>query len=224
MKKKLVATALAVGLALTAGSAIAASAHGGRGPGGNLDGVLTGLKDKGTLTQSQIDAIKKALEEHHTSEQSARVAEATEFQKLITTTIGLDSATITTRLKAGESLGAIAGAKRQALIDALIAFHTKKIDQGVTDGKLTAAQATTLKAGLSASVTFFVDRVPGSLGGRGHGPGFDHPGMGPRGDDHMDDDGDRGSSDRGGHRGHGGMKGQKGKGKSSSTSKSGSNA
>jgi len=215
MKKKLVATALAVGLALTAGSAIAASAHGGRGPGGNLDGVLTGLKDKGTLTQSQIDAIKKALEEQRTSEQSARVAEATEFQKLITTTIGLDTATITTRLKAGESLGAIAGAKRQALIDALIAFHTKKIDQGVTDGKLTAAQATTLKAGLSASVTFFVDRVPGSLGGRGHGPGFDHPGMGPRGDDHMG---------KGHSRGHGGMKGQKGKGKSSSTSNTGFNA
>lgn len=215
MKKKLVAIALAVGLALTAGSAIAASAHGGRGPGGNLDGVLTGLKDKGTLTQSQIDAIKKALEEQRTSEQSARVAEATEFQKLITTTIGLDSATITTRLKAGESLGAIAGAKRQALIDALIAFHTKKIDQGVTDGKLTAAQATTLKAGLSASVTFFVDRVPGSLGGRGHGPRIDHPGMGPRGDDHMG---------KGYGRGHGGMKGQKGKGKSSSTSNTGFNA
>ena len=215
MKKKLLAIALAVGLALTAGSAIAASAHGGRGPGGNLDGVLTGLKDKGTLTQSQIDAIKKALEEQRTSEQSARVAEATEFQKLITTTIGLDTATITTRLKAGESLGAIAGAKRQALIDALIAFHTKKIDQGVTDGKLTAAQATTLKAGLSASVTFFVDRVPGSLGGRGHGPGFDHPGMGPRGDDHMG---------KGHSRGHGGMKGQKGKGKSSSTSNTGFNA
>jgi len=215
MNKRLVAMAVAVGLALTAGSAIAAAAHGGRGPGGNLDGVLTGLKDKGTLTQSQIDAIKKALEDQRTSEQAARVAEATEFQKLITTTIGLDSATITTRLKAGESLGAIAGAKRQALIDALIAFHTKKIDQGVTDGKLTAAQATTLKAGLSASVTFFVDRVPGSLGGRGHGPGFDHPGMGPGGDDHMG---------KGNGRGHGGMKGQKGKGKSSSTSNTGYNA
>lgn len=215
MKKKLVAMAVAVGLALTAGSAIAASAHGGRGPSGNLDGVLTGLKDKGTLTQSQIDAIKKAMEEQRTSQHAAREAEAAEFQKLITTTIGLDSATITTRLKAGESLGAIAGAKRQALIDALIAFHTKKIDQGVTDGKLTAAQATTLKAGLSASVTFFVDRVPGSLGKRGHGPGFDHPGMGSRGDDHMG---------KGHGRGHGGMKGQKGKGKSSSTSNTGYNA
>jgi len=215
MKKKLVAMAVAVGLALTAGSAIAASAHGGRGLGGNLDGVLTGLKDKGTLTQSQIDAIKKAMEEQRTSQHAAREAEAAEFQKLITTTIGLDSATITTRLKAGESLGAIAGAKRQALIDALIAFHTKKIDQGVTDGKLTAAQATTLKAGLSASVTFFVDRVPGSLGKRGHGPGFDHPGRGSRGDDHMG---------KGHGRGHGGMKGQKGKGKSSSTSNTGYNA
>lgn len=219
MKKKLVAMAVAVGLALTAGSAIAASAHGGRGPGGNLDGVLTGLKDKGTLTQSQIDAIKKAIEDQRASHHASKVAEAKEFQNLITTTIGLDSATITTRLKAGESLGAIAGAKRQALIDALIAFHTKRIDQGVTDGKLTAEQAKTLKAGLSASVTFFVDRVPGSLGGKGRGPGFGRPGMESDDDDHM---GRGHGRDHG--RGHGGMKGPKGYDKSSSTSKSGYNA
>ncbi len=184
MKKKLVALALVAGLALTGGSAITASAHGGKGPKGNLDGVLSGLVGKGTLTQSQVDAIKKAIEEEHATAHAARGAQATEFQNLIATTIGLDTATITSRLSAGESLGVIAGAKRQALIDALIAYHTKKIDQAVTDGKVTAAQATTLKAGLSASVTFFVDRVPGYLHmgkgkGLGHGKGMGHDrGMG----------------------------------------------
>ena len=178
MKKKLVALALVAGLALSGGSAIAASAHGGKGPKGNLDGVLSGLVGKGTLTQSQVDAIKKAIEEEHAAAHAARGAQASEFQNLIATTIGLDTATITSRLSAGESLGAIAGAKRQALIDALIAYHTKKIDQAVTDGKVTAAQATTLKAGLSASVTFFVDRVPGYLHmGKGKGLGHDR-GMG----------------------------------------------
>ncbi|MFM8841814.1 MAG: hypothetical protein ACKOFU_03770 [Actinomycetota bacterium] len=188
MKKKLVAAALVAGLVLTGGSALSASAHGEKGPKGHLEGVLTGLVGKGTLTQSQVDAIKKAMEEERANGHAARVAEANEFQKLVATTIGLDTATITTRLSAGESLGAIAGSKRQALIDALIAFHTKKIEQGVTDGKITAAQATTLKAGLSASVTFFVDRVPGHLNMR-KGPerGFDqdddrdHGMKGPRG-------------------------------------------
>lgn len=179
MKKKLVALALVAGLALSGGSAIAASAHGGKGRGANLDGVLSGLVGKGTLTQSQVDAIKKAIEEEHAAAHANRAAQATEFQNLIATTIGLDTATITSRLSAGESLGAIAGAKRQALIDALIAYHTKNIDQAVTDGKITAAQATTLKAGLSASVTFFVDRVPGYMHmgkgkGLGHGNGMGH--------------------------------------------------
>lgn len=172
MKKKLIAIALVAGLALSGGSALSASAHGGKGRGANLDGVLSGLVGKGTLTQSQVDAIKKAIEEEHAAAHAARVAQATEFQNLIATTIGLDTVTITTRLSAGESLGAIAGAKRQALIDALIAYHTKRIDQAVTDGKVTAAQATTLKAGLSASVTFFVDRVPGYFK-MGKGKGFD---------------------------------------------------
>jgi hypothetical protein len=206
MKKKLIAIVVALGLVFGVGSAITASAHDGKGRGGGLDGVLSGLVGKGTLTQSQVDAIKKAMEDARTSEEAERVAAANEFQKLVSTTIGVDTQTITTRLAAGESLGAIAGAKRQALIDALIAFHTKKIDQAVTDGKLTAAQATTLKAGLSAQVTFFVDRVPGSLfGGRG---GL----MGPR-------DGD---DDRGHHRGPGmmgrdRMKGPKGAPKTSSS-------
>ena len=90
MKKKLVAMAVAVGLALTAGSAIAASAHGGRGPGGNLDGVLTGLKDKGTLTQSQIDAIKKAIVMKNAEtvvkigQWEGTIAEAIEYKNSIT--------------------------------------------------------------------------------------------------------------------------------------------
>jgi hypothetical protein len=182
MKKKLVAAALIAGLVISGGSALSASADGGKGRGGHLDGILSGLVGNGTLTQSQLDAIKKAIEDKHAAARADRMAKADELQTLITTTIGLDTATITTRLSAGESLGAIAGSKRQALIDALIAFHTKKIDQAVTDGKITAAQATTLKAGLSASVTFFVDRVPGHLKmGKGHHKGHG-PGMkGPRG-------------------------------------------
>jgi hypothetical protein len=69
------------------------------------------------------------------------------------------------------------------LITALVADETKEIDAAVTAGKLTADQATTLKAGLVAKVTAIVNATPpvggpmggddrggrGGKGGRGHG-------------------------------------------------------
>jgi Spy/CpxP family protein refolding chaperone len=172
MKTKLVAIAMAAGLIFSAGSAAIASAHGGKGQGGKLDGVLSGLVGKGTLTQTQVDEIQKAREEARGAMHQSRVTKKSEMVLVITSTTGLDSATITSRLAAGESLALIAGVKRQALIDALVALHSKRIDQAVLDGKMTALDVDKLKAGLSASVTFFVDRVPGSLnGGKGFGKG-----------------------------------------------------
>jgi hypothetical protein len=93
---------------------------------------------------------------------------------LISSTIGVDAATIKTRLAAGETLAAIAGAKKDALITALVADETKRIDAAVTAGKLTAAQATTLKSTLTARVTTEVNSVRpmgpkgGDKGDRGH--------------------------------------------------------
>ncbi len=121
---------------------------------------------------------------------AARVA----LEALISKTIGVDSATIRTRLAAGESLGVIAGAKKAELIALLVADKTKRIDADVTAGKLTAAQATTLKAGLTAHVTAEVDSVGGkrgpgkgkkggmgNKGGRGHGgPGMGGMGAAPK--------------------------------------------
>jgi hypothetical protein len=112
-------------------------------------------------------------------------------EALISKTIGVDTATIRTRIAAGESLGAIAGAKRAELITVLVAEATKRIDAAVTAGKMTAAQATSLKAGLTAHVTAEVDQVGGKrgpgMGGkegkhdRGHGgPGKGGMGAAPK--------------------------------------------
>jgi hypothetical protein len=101
-----------------------------------------------------------------------------ELLTLISTTVGLDTATVTTRIKAGESLAAIAGAKKDALVAALVADHNKRIDAAVTAGTLTAAQATLLKANVTAHVTKLVEATPaplfrggkgGERGERGHG-------------------------------------------------------
>lgn len=173
----------------------------GGGHAADLAAVLSALVAKGSITQAQADAItaaataadaakRTAKDADHAAKDAARVA----FEALISKTIGVDSATIRTRLAAGESLGAIAGAKKAELIALLVADKTKRIDADVTAGKLTAAQASTLKAGLIAHVTAEVDSVggkrgpgkgekdgKGDKGGRGHGgPGKGGMGAAPK--------------------------------------------
>lgn len=92
-----------------------------------------------------------------------RGADRAATQALISATIGVDSATIKSRLKAGESLAQIAGAKKDALIAVIVAEKTKHIDAAVTAGKLTAAQATEKKANLVAHVTEEVNEVGGGI-------------------------------------------------------------
>jgi hypothetical protein len=100
------------------------------------------------------------------------------MEALVSATIGVDSATVKSRLKAGESLAQIAGAKKDALIAVLVADKTKRIDADVTAGKITAAQATEKKANLVAHVTEEINEV----GGKGHKGGKD--GRGGHGRDH----------------------------------------
>ena len=160
----------------------------------DLAAMLSALVAKGTITQAQADAITAAATAAETAKRAAKDAfhaikdaERAAFEALISKTIGVDSATIRTRLAAGESLGAIAGAKKTELIAVIVADKTKRIDAAVTAGKLTAAQATTLKAGLTARVTAKVDSVGGKRG----------PGMGDK------EGKGKGKGDKGG-RGHGG--------------------
>ncbi len=171
-------------------------ALGNKGPRGlDLTATLAALVAKGTITQVQADAIVAAANAARIAAEAVRPAKPMKVNHdahlaLISTTLGIDSATIKSRIQAGETLAAIAGAKKDALIAALVADETKRIDAAVTAGKLTAAQATTLKAGLVAHVTDEVNAVrpqgpkgpmgdkgkkddkgmKGGKGGRGHGP------------------------------------------------------
>ena len=158
-----------------------------------LAGVLSDLVKKGTLTQAQVDALNAAIAAARTAGDAKRQefkaaldAERARYEALVASTIGLDASVIKTRLAAGETLGAIAGTKRDALIATLVAEHTKRIDAAVTAGKLTAAQATAMKAGLVAHVTAHVDSVRANKDGQKGGPGM------------------------GGHKGHHGGKGERG--------------
>lgn len=167
------------------------------GPEDAIASVLSALVAKGTITQAQADAVKAAFAaaapvrggDGPGKGMGPMNADRAALEALIAKTIGIDSAALQTRLAAGESLGAIAGAKKADLIAVLVADETKRIDAAVTAGKLTAAQATTLKAGLTAHVTAEVEEVrgmggpamggmgKGERGGRGHG-GPEMGGMG----------------------------------------------
>ena len=155
-----------------------------KGHGAEIAAVLAGLVTKGTITQAQADAITAALTAAETAEHANDPQGGVEGQgrpdqaatlAIITSTIGLDAATIQKRLAAGETLGAIAGSKKDVLIAALVADESKRIDAAVTAGKLTAAQATTMKSTLTAHVTDEVNStrpagpMGGGMGGRGHG-------------------------------------------------------
>lgn len=174
----------------------ALGSKGGRGL--DLPATLSALVTKGTITQAQADAIIAAADAARAAAEAAKPLMPTKADHdaklaLISTTIGIDSATVKARLAAGETLAAIAGAKKDALITALVADETKRIDADVTAGKLTAAQATTMKAGLVAHVTEAVNAV------RPMGP------MGPKGG--MDDRGGKGGKDGRGHGSKGGPMG-----------------
>ena len=184
-KKRMAAVAITIA-ALTAGSVGVASAHDGAGKGALKGTALAELVKAGTITQAQADAITKKFDDLKTTmdankaaNKAARDAHHAAEEALVASTLGIDAATIKTRLAAGESLAAIAGTKKAALITALVAFETKEIDARVTAGTLTSAQATTIKADLNARVTAQVESVGGP---KGFGPKGDKgpKGMGPK--------------------------------------------
>jgi hypothetical protein len=201
--KRKIAAIVITTVALTAGTVGVSSAStkatrisitnpgaiGVKGPRGiDLAATLSALVTKGTITQAQADAIIAAADAARAAAEALKppkLEKPTKADKdaqlaLIATTIGVDTATIKSRLAAGETLATIAGAKKDALIEALVADGTKRIDAAVTAGTLTAAQATNLKDRLLAHVTEEVNEVrPG--GPKGGPKGEREGGKGERG-------------------------------------------
>ncbi|MFZ8872428.1 MAG: hypothetical protein ACO3DY_05430 [Candidatus Nanopelagicaceae bacterium] len=186
MKKKLVAASVVAGVALTLGSVSSAVAHDGKGKRGTgISNVLDGLVTKGTLTKDQVDSIKKAMADAKASFKIELDERRAAHLKVITDTLGISETDLKARLKAGETLAAIAGAKKDTLIAALVAFHSKQIDDAVASGKLNSDRAAAMKSNLVDHVSKMVDRAKGSKDGLGKGKKFGHKGgkgfrQGPR--------------------------------------------
>jgi len=135
-----------------------------------ISSMLSGLVSNGTITQSQADAIIKAAEDMRAATKSIRDANRTALDSVITSTLGISLDTLTSRLKAGETLSTIAGDKKSALITALVAEINKQIDAALAAGKITANQAAAQKAKSVDRVTNMVNNVKG-FGKKANRPG-----------------------------------------------------
>jgi polyhydroxyalkanoate synthesis regulator phasin len=167
------------------------------GPVSAVTSVLTALVTKGIITQAQADAIVTAVTAAQVAQREVEGSpkrvphpDRAVIDKLVSDAIGVDTATIKSRLRAGESLATIAGAKKDVLIAALVAEATKRIDAAVTAGTLTAAQATSMKTTLVAKTTAQINETRGagfSGAPKGKKGEREHGGMGDRDHGDMDD-------------------------------------
>ena len=177
MKNRLIAGSAIAALTLSLATATGAVADDKSRDGKGISSILSELVSKGTLTQAQVDAISKAMQDARSAGKAAHEAAKAERVKVITDALGIDAATLEAKRKAGQSLAAIAGDKKDALIAALVAFESKKIDAAVASGKLSAERATALKSKLTAGITAMVnneakiDNAFKGFGKKGHGRG-----------------------------------------------------
>ena len=156
MKKKFGAVIATTAIALSVSATSVASADNGKGR-EKLGSALSGLVSNGTITQSQADAINKSLADARTANKVVMDKNHAAKLAVITSTLGITEEALKTRMKAGDSLATIAGANKDALIAALVASKTKEINDAQTAGKITADQATKMKANLTTRVTEMVN-------------------------------------------------------------------
>ncbi len=158
MNKKLIATIATAAVALTISTGSVALADNGKGK-DRLGSLLSGLVAKGTITQSQADAIVKAQSDMKAAGKAAMETDRAAVDAVVSATLGITTDAIKARLKAGESLATIAGAKKDTLIAAITAEINRQIDAAVVAGKLTAAQGAERKAKTAENVTKRVNNL-----------------------------------------------------------------
>jgi polyhydroxyalkanoate synthesis regulator phasin len=185
-------------LAVAAGSAPIAEAGAGDA-GDRLQAITDALADlvaDGTITQDQADKVAAALDESDALRPGGPGAHPGHGGMV---PLDLDAAADTLGLTPEELRDALAtegttladvaeeeGVETSTLVDALVAAGEDRIEQAVTDGRLTQEQAEELREALPERVAAAIEME--FRGERGHGPGR-------RG--HLDDDDAGGPTDDG---------------------------
>lgn len=123
--------------------------------------ALSGLVSDGTIDQRQADAVATALADKLPG-RGVRGPRGGMSLHAAAAVLGVTEDALRTALQGGQTLAGVAESKgvgRQALIDALVAAASKRLDAEVAEGDLTQAQADQRKTGLVERVTAQVDRA-----------------------------------------------------------------
>ena len=156
-----------------------------------VDSALKGLVDNKTITQSQSDAVKAAIQDKIAAlphrghggpggpggPRGFGFGAKADVLGVASKVLGISADDLQSQLRSGQSLADIAKAKNvdvQKVIDALVTDATSKIDQAVKDSKLTNDQATEIKSHLKDRITKMVNHVR-PAGDHPHFRGFDGP-------------------------------------------------
>lgn len=134
--------------------------------GAGLEGILDKLVAAGKINLAQkadiLAAVKDAGGAKKRPDHSNAKAVLGDLLNTAAMYLHLDRTALATQLHAGKSLGEIAGPSRDGLLKALTDAATARIDAAITANKLTADQATKLKAGLATHLTRLVDHKAGA--------------------------------------------------------------
>jgi hypothetical protein len=153
-----------------------------------LQNVLAPLVKDGTITQAQADKVIEALQaakpagpfggRHGRGEGMFGASLDT-----VAGALGMPVDELRTALQSGQTIAAVATSKNvelQTVIDALVAERKTALDQAVTNGRITQAQADARLAAATTEITAIVngERPLGGKGGFGGpgGPGGRHDG------------------------------------------------
>ncbi len=141
--------------------------------------IVDQLVEDGVITEEQAESVSEvrtALQEQREAQRAERLGE-------IADAIGIDVEDLVAAKDAGTPLAEIAGDNLPAVVDVLVDRATDRIEQAVTDGRLTQEQADEKLAGLDERIEARLENG-GGFGNKGEGRrGKGHRGHGPRGAD-----------------------------------------
>jgi polyhydroxyalkanoate synthesis regulator phasin len=142
----------------------------------HLAEVLAPLVDNATISQEQADAVVAALMEDGLEHRRGRNAKRLEALTVAAGVIGIEPAVLADALRDGSTIAAVAAehdVEVQAVIDAMVADASERLNEAVANGRITEEQASERLANLTERVADHVNngRPEGGPAMRGHGPG-----------------------------------------------------
>lgn len=160
---------------------------------GFLTDALQPLIDDGTITQAQADAVIAAIDAARPNDGGGMHGRGGANLDTVATALGMTADELRTALESGSTLREIAtskGVDPQAVVDAIVADVQARLDERVTAGDLTQAEADAKLADVTTRATELLDST-GPVGGPGMGGGRMggmHGGPGRMGGGDDDDD------------------------------------